>query len=123
MSSSGRDQSFPRSVRLTRSQDFKAVFAGAEKQADRYLTVLYRQNTVSQARLGLAISKRVAKNASDRNRLKRLIRESFRQTRHDLPAVDIVVMVRPIACNTENATLLASLHSLWQRISQTCEPC
>ncbi|MRH78406.1 ribonuclease P protein component [Spiribacter sp. C176] len=123
MSSLGGDYSFPRSVRLTRSQDFKAVFAGAEKQANRYLTVLYRPNTVEQARLGLAISKRVAKRASDRNRIKRLIRESFRQIRNDLPAVDIVVMVRPIACNTENATLLASLYSLWQRIIQSCEPC
>lgn len=119
----GGDYSFPRSARLTHSQDFKAVFAGAEKQANRYLTVLYRPNTVQQARLGLAISKRVAKRASDRNRIKRLIRESFRQIRNDLPAVDIVVMVRPIACNTENATLLASLHSLWQRIIQSCEPC
>lgn len=116
LTSPGGEQSFPRTARLTQSQDFKAVFAGANRLADRYFTVLYRPSATTNARLGLAISKRVAKKATDRNRLKRLIRESFRQVQLTLPAVDIVVMARPIACNTENATLLASLHSLWQRI-------
>ena len=44
------------------------------------------------ARLGVVVAKRFLKRAVARNRAKRMIRESFRQTT-DLPAMDIVVRV------------------------------
>ncbi len=34
-------------------------------------------------------------NAVRRHRVKRLVREAFRHLRHDLPAMDFVVVVRP----------------------------
>ena len=122
MSVTGHDGAFPRSARLTRSGDFRAVFAGAERHADRYVTILVGAGRGTRPRLGLAISKRVAPRAVDRNRIKRLIRESFRRNQHRLPVIDAVVMVRPIARHTESATLSAALDRLWQRISRQCEP-
>ncbi|MEX0431469.1 ribonuclease P protein component [Spiribacter insolitus] len=112
---------FPRAARLTRSAEFRAVFGDAQRHADRYFTILAGHGSVSHARLGLAVSRRAASRAVDRNRLKRLIRETFRQQLPGLPAVDVVVMVRPIACHTENAKLAAALDRLWQRISRSCE--
>lgn len=70
-----------------------------------------------QARLGLAVSRRCARKAVDRNRLKRVIRESFRQHQHRLPAFDIVVVARPAAVRQQNRRLFASLDGHWQGLS------
>jgi ribonuclease P protein component len=53
-----------------------------------------RPNDGPVARIGIITSKRVAARAVDRNRAKRLVREAFRQIRHRLGAVDVVVQLR-----------------------------
>ncbi len=76
----------------------------------------YRANELGQARLGLAISKRVAKRAVERNRIKRLVRESFRRVRHRLPAVDVMVMAREQAAGVPGPELLRELDRLWEKL-------
>jgi ribonuclease P protein component len=49
-----------------------------------------------------------------RNRLKRLIRESFRQDQTALAGFDIVVVARPAARGAERAALCASLQQHWK---------
>lgn len=61
------------------------------------------------ARLGLAISKKQARRAVDRNRLKRLVREAFRLNRAQLNGLDLVVMARQAAVEADNRRLTASL--------------
>lgn len=116
----GRER-FPRTARLTRSRDFRAVFADARREGNRHFTILVGHGGSGSARLGLAVSKRAAPRSVDRNRLKRLIRERFRHHRGKLPAVDVVVMVRPVARQCDNPVLIRSLDKLWQRISGPCE--
>ena len=76
----------------------------------------YRDNDLGHARLGLAISKRVSKRAVERNRIKRLLRESFRRVRHQLPAVDMMVMAREQAAGVPGPQLLAELDCLWKKL-------
>lgn len=64
----------------------------------------------------MAVSTRAAGNSVKRNRLRRLIRESFRMHRQDLPAVDLLVTARPAATQAENRVVFASLAGLWQRV-------
>ncbi|MEO7073495.1 MAG: ribonuclease P protein component, partial [Rhodanobacter sp.] len=66
--------------------------------------------------LGLAISKRVSKRAVERNRIKRLVRESFRRIRTQLPAIDVMVMAREQAAGVAGSELLAEMDSLWKRL-------
>lgn len=70
--------------------------------------MLARSSTSAVARLGLTISRRVAKKAVDRNRLKRLARESFR-SQPALPAWDFVVLAKAGAGEVERGPLRASL--------------
>ena len=64
----------------------------------------------------MAVSVRAAGAAVTRNRLRRLIRESFRLQRQELPAVDIFVVARSGAKSASNAQVFASLARLWQEI-------
>jgi ribonuclease P protein component len=68
------------------------------------------------ARLGLSIAARTVGNAVHRNRLRRLIRESFRQ--QQLPPVDIVIGARTAARAAPAVTLRAALQRLWKQIDE-----
>jgi ribonuclease P protein component len=107
---------FPRAQRLLAGSDFALVFAGAERSSDRFFTVLGKLNELTRARLGLAISRKVAPRAVDRNRLRRLARESFRQL--DLAAIDFVVMAKKPAVETANPPLRSSLDRHFLRLNQ-----
>ncbi len=112
-----RAAGLPREARLRRAGDFAALRQASGRFGGRCFSVRYRQNELGHARMGLAISKRVSKRAVERNRIKRLARESFRRVRHDLPAVDLVVMAREQAVGVPGAELLAELDALWRKLA------
>lgn len=76
--------------------------------------MLARSNQGSSARLGLAVARKAVRHATQRNRMKRLIRNSFRENRTALAALDIVVMVKAAAPAASNQALYAQLAQLWQ---------
>ena len=112
---------FPRSHRLTNSADFQFVFDNARKSSDNYLTVLARANDRGQPRLGLAISRKSIRNAVDRNRIKRLVRESFRLKVDRLSGVDFVVMARTAARQADNQSLSMCLEKHWIILIKRCD--
>lgn len=61
----------------------------------------------------MAISRRHARTAVERNRVKRIVRETFRQRRAELPPVDVVVMLRSVTAGAPTADLRARLERLW----------
>jgi len=67
----------------------------------------------------MAVSVRAAGNAVNRNRLRRLIRESFRMHRQEMPAVDVFVSARTAAAKAANKAVFESLVRLWQEITGT----
>ncbi|MEE9350911.1 MAG: ribonuclease P protein component [Thiotrichaceae bacterium] len=104
---------FPRDLRLIEAKQYQQVFAGSSRFGNRYLTVLAKENQLEYPRLGMAISKKCAKRAVDRNRIKRIIRESFRANCSTLPAVDLVVMCRPLILEQDNATIFQGIEKQW----------
>jgi len=108
---------FCRSFRLLRPEEFSHVFDKARRSRDRYYTVLYRANNQDTARIGFAIAKKRISAAADRNRVRRLARESFRHIRASLPAMDIIILAQSAAANTTNAELFTSLEKHWQVLS------
>jgi ribonuclease P protein component len=114
------DARFPPAHRLRNRAGFTHVFRRNIRSADALFTVLVRPGDGRHPRLGLAISVRAAGGAVARNRIKRLVRESFRQRQGLMPAVDIVVMARPGIAARNNAEIGASLERHWERITQRC---
>jgi len=116
---------FSRHVRLLKADEFSRVFKNPVRSSDRYLTILAVARKVTDgeiaepclsSRLGLAISKKSAKRAVDRNRIKRIIRESFRKNLQKLPPIDLVVMAKPVTKNTENQQIFLSLEQHWNKL-------
>ncbi|MHB1352320.1 MAG: ribonuclease P protein component [Thiobacillus sp.] len=81
----------PRLVRLVAKADFDRVFADNQRARTDYLMVMAHPNAVGRPRLGMVVGKRLLPRAVDRNRVKRCVRESFRQVLGELPACDFVV--------------------------------
>ena len=78
------------------------------------------RNDVGAPRLGLAVAVKVAGGAVARNRLRRIIRESFRLHQHELPAVDLVVSARSAARTAAGGALRESLAALWKKVGEQC---
>jgi len=86
---------FPRKMRLSGRSAFSAVYSARCRKVQGPIVVHGRPNDLAHLRLGLSLSRRVG-NAVARNRIKRLLRESFRHLQHDLPGgYDLVIVVRP----------------------------
>ena len=112
---------YPRRARLTGPADYRRVFNNCQCRVnDRWLTVLAAPNTLGHPRLGLAISRKAARSAVARNRIKRHIRETFRRTQAELGGLDIVVIARPGVATQPAPVLNAALHKLWKRLITTC---
>ncbi len=80
--------------RLKRPEEFKRVFSSKHRSSDKSFLFLAKSNDFDLARLGLAVPKKHIHGAVERNRLKRIIRESFRLKQEKLKGKDIVVVVR-----------------------------
>ncbi|MEJ2611401.1 MAG: ribonuclease P protein component, partial [Candidatus Thiodiazotropha sp.] len=71
-------------------------------------------------RRGLAVAIKNCRRAVDRNRIKRMIRESFRHNQKGLVGLDLVVVARQGVALTNNECCLSSLQHHWQRLVESC---
>ena len=112
---------FSRQSRLLKPAEFKTVFQQAIRSGDDCFRILARTNGIRRHRLGMAVSKKACAKAVGRNRIKRIVRESFR-TRLSGPvtdnALDFVVLPTVAAANQSNKTLDESLSIHWKRLTR-----
>lgn len=112
------DARFTRRARLSKKAEFQNVFDRPIKSVDSYFAVLAKPNPLGYPRLGLAISRKTAKSAVARNRIKRLVRESFRCHQRAFGSVDIVVIGRGDLSRQDNAVIFNSLKRHWTRLAR-----
>lgn len=114
-----RDTAFGRTRRLTTKADYDRVFSGVRIRLRRHpFTLLAGSNDRHGARLGLVVSRRSARRAVDRNRIKRQARETFRTQLLPGPDVDIVLLSTQGAGSCDAAQLRDSLEWLWRRLQR-----
>ncbi len=111
---------FPREHRLTVKRAFDQVFKEGVRSRDAHFTVLARPNDSDVARLGLAVSRKTARHATVRNRIKRHVRESFRLAHRHLPAADFVVIAKAPSASLEAQAMRDSLTRHWHRLTRKC---
>ena len=113
---------FNKSLRLLDGPAYKAVFDDAKiKVSTPQLLFLARPNGTTKPRIGLVIAKKNAKHAVQRNRIKRVARESFRLMQHQLGGVDTVVLARRGLDQLDNNSLHTVFNKLWVQVEHRAE--
>lgn len=115
------DLGFRPEHKLSRAEEFSAVFASRRVLRGVLFVLHYRHNEFDTARLGLIIPKRNAKRAVLRNRFKRLAREVFRHRRAGLPKADLLLrLASPVKSPaSDNGAWRAEIESLLSRLPQS----
>jgi ribonuclease P protein component len=99
------DQAFPKKNRLTKRPQYLQMGRDARRLHTRHFVILWQPNQLPHNRLGITVTKKVA-GAVGRNRLKRLIRETFRRTGDMGPrGLDLVVIAKKGSAQMEGAGL------------------
>jgi len=95
---------FPKKKRLVSNRQFKAVLARKMSVSDGLLTLYMAENDCGYPRLGVSVDKSCG-NAVVRNRLKRLLREAFRQSQGRIPAgFDYLLMNLPCSAKLDKSS-------------------
>lgn len=109
-----------RREKIKSKKDFKVIFNSGKRYSNSLISMVFRNKIETPGkdpvrRLGI-IASRKAGNAVQRNRLKRLIRETFRIGKQDLKGtVDLVVIIKPAAKEATRETLRTSFWELCKK--------
>jgi len=82
--------------RLLREKDFEAVFESGNSFGQGSLFLKFKKNNTDETRFGLIVSKKFSKKATERNRVKRLLREAIKGKLAEIKkGLDLVIIVGP----------------------------
>lgn len=113
------EASFGRNKRLLTAQSYQAVFNGnCYKVSHPHLLLLARPNQGAFARLGLVVAKKHIRHAVDRNRVKRVARNTFRLMQQKLGNLDVVFLARRGIDTLSPSDQVLLLEKSWQKLSR-----
>lgn len=116
----------PKSARLRNNSEFRRVYTGGLRYNGQYVTLFVQPNDAAEHRFGVTASRKALGKAYQRNRAKRLLRESFRLNREVLDAVPIkcdwVFNAKRSLLSTKVGGPLAELARLMQRVAREQKP-
>lgn len=84
----------PKLAKMIKTDDFSSVFNFRKRINTPYLAMHYQPNAHQRPRLGLVVSKKIAKLAVSRNYMRRVLRELFRLKQHEICHVDLIIRVQ-----------------------------
>lgn len=112
------DYGFRGEYRLRKTDEFSSVFAFRRVLRSKHFEALYRPNSIATARIGVVVAKKFVRTAASRNLIRRIVRESFRLLRVDLPPCDIVVRVSARLEKPDRRVLRGEIDALFVRLNR-----
>ena len=109
-----RSRGFPRQARVRAKAEFAQVFDAGKRVAEPLLALHWLHDACAP-RLGLAVSRKVDPHAVGRNRIKRVLRDTFRHLRPQLRTGAYVLVARAAARQADNAALRDCFDRLLKR--------
>ena len=114
-------KSFTRNSRLVSQEQFKQVFNQKRRLFSKFYVLYFIHNSLNFPRLGVITSKKNARFAISRNRLRRQAREVFREMQNKLPSVDIVLVANRSSAKATKSELRLCLEKLFAQLHKDCK--
>lgn len=109
---------FPSQARLIKTDDFSSVFSFRKRISGHFLALHYQYNQLGRPRLGLVVSKKIARLSVSRNYMRRVLREVFRHQQQNFASVDVVVRVQRLFSKADHAQLKQEFLELLDRLNR-----
>jgi ribonuclease P protein component len=96
---------------LRKKEDFKDLYKKGKSVAGKFVVVFYKKNNLLFSRKAFLASKKVG-NSVQRNRARRLLRESYRQLEADIPGGwDFIFIARSTILDSKCADVKKSIEA------------
>lgn len=112
---------FSKERKLTNKHQFKRTFDNRKRISDKYYSLYFIHNNLEFPRIGVITSKKNARFAVARNKIRRQAREAFRLEQSSLPHVDMVFVAHRSAANAAKSELRLCLKKLFTKLQRDCK--
>jgi len=103
---------------LRKRTDFSAIYNKGKSLGERYIVLFYRKNDLPYSRTAFLASKKVG-NSVERNRARRLMKESIRTSQVQLPdGYDYIFIARNTILNRKCADVKKSIEAAIKKVKR-----
>jgi len=110
----------PKSHRLRKANEFSSVIQFKCSASSEFLQIFAKPNNLAHSRLGLIVASKIEQLAAKRNRVKRLLRELFREQQRDLAGLDMVVRLRRPVIRDDSSRMIDEARALMLQLQRCC---
>ncbi len=96
--------------RLKKEKDFQRVFLYGKTINSNILTIKFLDNNTQETKVGFVVSKKISLKATDRNQIKRVLREEIKREISQIKkGIDMIIIVKGKILKLAPAEIKASL--------------